>query len=88
MKKKISVAFALLVAFGVTLIMAKPLNATAYDGASQQQKEASHVRRRASKSRKKARRAVSYACPMHPDIRSKTRGECPKCGMELVAGTH
>ena len=42
-----------------------------------------HVRQRAVKARKKVR-TVSYVCPMHPDMRSKSRGECPKCGMELV----
>jgi hypothetical protein len=48
--------------------------------------QASRVRRRASKARRRSRRAlVSYACPMHPDMRSHARGECPKCGMALVA---
>lgn len=48
---------------------------------------ASHESRRASKARRRsARRAqVSYVCPMHPDMRSRSRGECPKCGMTLIA---
>jgi FtsP/CotA-like multicopper oxidase with cupredoxin domain len=25
-----------------------------------------------------------YTCPMHPEVISKTRGKCPKCGMALV----
>lgn len=25
-----------------------------------------------------------YTCTMHPEIRSKTKGKCPKCGMALV----
>src|SRR5712692_9688474 len=25
-----------------------------------------------------------YTCPMHPDVRSTSRGTCPKCGMKLV----
>jgi Heavy metal binding domain len=25
-----------------------------------------------------------YACPMHPEVRSKSQGKCPKCGMTLV----
>ncbi|MDB5200611.1 MAG: copper oxidase [Ferruginibacter sp.] len=29
--------------------------------------------------------AVSYTCPMHPEIHSPTLGNCPKCGMKLVA---
>lgn len=41
--------------------------------------------KRPAKVRKRVpKQKVSYVCPMHPDIRSKTRGECPKCGMDLV----
>src|SRR6476659_401659 len=25
-----------------------------------------------------------YTCPMHPEVRSTTPGQCPKCGMTLV----
>lgn len=28
--------------------------------------------------------AVSYTCPMHPEIHSATPGKCPKCKMNLV----
>lgn len=28
--------------------------------------------------------AVSYTCPMHPEIHSPQPGKCPKCGMALV----
>jgi len=24
-----------------------------------------------------------YSCPMHPDVTSKSKGRCPKCGMDL-----
>jgi hypothetical protein len=27
---------------------------------------------------------VVYTCPMHPEVRSATPGNCPKCGMTLV----
>jgi len=27
---------------------------------------------------------VTYACPMHPEVRQNTPGSCPKCGMTLV----
>jgi len=27
--------------------------------------------------------ADEYSCPMHPEVRSKTGGSCPKCGMHL-----
>ena len=40
---------------------------------------------RPAKVRKKVKKqTASYVCPMHPDMRSKSRGECPKCGMDLV----
>jgi protein SCO1/2 len=26
---------------------------------------------------------VEYACPMHPEVKSKKRGQCPKCNMAL-----
>jgi CopA family copper-resistance protein len=29
---------------------------------------------------------VTYTCPMHPEIQSNQRGNCPKCGMKLVEG--
>jgi hypothetical protein len=29
---------------------------------------------------------VEYVCPMDKDVRSKTPGKCPRCGMALVAG--
>ena len=31
--------------------------------------------------------AVVYTCPMHPDVKSATPGQCPKCGMTLVKTT-
>jgi protein SCO1/2 len=27
--------------------------------------------------------SVEYSCPMHPEVKSKTGGSCPKCGMHL-----
>lgn len=27
--------------------------------------------------------AVSYTCPMHPEVKSEKPGKCPKCGMNL-----
>ena len=29
---------------------------------------------------------VDWVCPMDPDVRSKTAGKCPRCGMKLVPG--
>lgn len=28
-----------------------------------------------------------YVCPMHPEVKSKKRGKCPKCKMDLVRQT-
>jgi CopA family copper-resistance protein len=38
----------------------------------------------ASPVRKFGTQAVSYTCPMHPEIHSPKPGKCPKCGMNLV----
>ncbi|MCA1592001.1 MAG: SCO family protein [Acidobacteria bacterium] len=42
-------------------------------------------RARAQRPGSPASRAASeiYACPMHPDVTSKSPGKCPKCGMAL-----
>lgn len=29
--------------------------------------------------------AQQYTCPMHADVVKDTPGDCPKCGMKLVA---
>jgi hypothetical protein len=47
-----------------------------------------HKRARAARQRahrRSGRTAVAYVCPMHPDIRERSRGTCPKCLMDLVA---
>ncbi len=31
-----------------------------------------------------AGQAVTYTCPMHPEVLSDKPGKCPKCQMELV----
>ena len=28
--------------------------------------------------------AITYTCPMHPEIHAAKPGNCPKCGMTLV----
>ena len=30
-----------------------------------------------------SRSSVTYSCPMHAEVKSKKRGKCPKCGMNL-----
>ena len=48
-------------------------------------KRARSARQRARAQRRTNRRAVAYVCPMHTDIRERSRGTCPKCLMELEA---
>jgi hypothetical protein len=93
MKRQIFSALAtpaLLLALALSDAKAAPAIHDGHDHARHdraRQGDASRARRRSSKARRRsARRAsVSYACPMHPDMRSRSRGECPKCGMALVA---
>ena len=33
---------------------------------------------------KKHDMAMTYTCPMHPEVTSDKPGKCPKCGMDLV----
>jgi ribosomal protein S27AE len=33
---------------------------------------------------KKEVQKTMYTCPMHPKVMSDKKGECPKCGMDLV----
>jgi len=32
---------------------------------------------------KKQQSQVVYSCPMHPSVKEKSPGKCPKCGMDL-----
>ena len=56
-----------------------------HHAAKRAHKRTRSARQRARASRRGHRRAVAYVCPMHPDIRERSRGTCPKCLMELVA---
>jgi len=38
---------------------------------------------RSQSPRKSRPKAATYACPMHPEVTSRKRGRCPKCGMAL-----
>jgi hypothetical protein len=88
MAKKVYVTFASVVAVISALAFSGLASTMAQRKQHQQRNQntaAEHVRRRAVKARKRVRRrTVSYVCPMHSDVRSRSRGECPKCGMELV----
>ena len=41
-------------------------------------------RTRAEDRGQKAEVDATYTCPMHPEVRQKGPGQCPKCGMDLV----
>lgn len=49
-------------------------------------KRAAAKRRPAKRRRSAPPTEVTYTCPMHHDVRMKSPGECPKCGMDLEAG--
>ena len=60
--------------------------------AAQAQQEASHhgdtassKRVRQSKQQPQSKVEAHYSCPMHPAVKAKSPGKCPKCGMKLVA---
>jgi len=36
----------------------------------------------------KPKSQVSYSCPMHPEVKAKSKGKCPKCGMDLRVVDH
>jgi len=36
----------------------------------------------------KQKAQATYSCPMHPDVKSKSKGRCPKCGMDLRVMKH
>lgn len=85
MRKRIYAALVSLAA--ATLPPAAPADAAVRcDGHHQcRHKAARRARQRPSARRRDERRVVAYVCPMHPDIRERSRGTCPKCLMELVA---
>jgi Heavy metal binding domain len=91
MTKRIYAALVSLVAAAAALSLAGPADAAARcDGHHCQHHAARRTRQRERGARQRARRrdkrrAVAYVCPMHADIRERSRGTCPKCLMDLVA---
>lgn len=90
MAKKLYAVFASCIAVVFTLAFAEPPSASAIHDQHQRQEHRRTVsrRNRAARQRVKARRKanrISYVCPMHREIRSNSRGTCPKCLMDLVA---
>jgi len=95
MTKRIYAALVSLVAVAAALLTVGAADASAgCDGlhhqgqshaAKRTHKRARSARQRARERRRTNRRAVAYVCPMHPDVRERARGTCPKCLMDLVA---
>ena len=48
---------------------------------AQAQQQAPHAGGNTSERSKRSQ--ASYSCPMHPEVKAKKKGKCPKCGMEL-----
>lgn len=36
-----------------------------------------------AQTQRKQQQSITYSCPMHPDVKSRKPGKCPKCGMAL-----
>jgi cytochrome oxidase Cu insertion factor (SCO1/SenC/PrrC family) len=45
--------------------------------------QAQQVHPHATQKSQKSKGEVTYSCPMHPDVKAKSKGKCPKCGMDL-----
>lgn len=95
MTKRINAALISIVAVAVVFMSAGSSAVSAGYGGRHQQGQSQAAQRthkrahgtgQRARSRSRAkRRAVLYVCPMHPDIRQRSRGTCPKCLMDLVA---
>ena len=45
--------------------------------------QAQQVHSHTTQKSQKSKGEVTYSCPMHPDVKAKKKGKCPKCGMDL-----
>jgi uncharacterized paraquat-inducible protein A len=78
------------VAFGVTVMLVLTFAELPSASAIHDQDQRPAYRR-ATRQRVKTRKKENAGdwsttfCPMHPDMRSKSHGTCPKCLMNLVA---
>jgi cytochrome oxidase Cu insertion factor (SCO1/SenC/PrrC family) len=43
---------------------------------------------RSGRNQHKQQSQQTYSCPMHPDVKAKSKGRCPKCGMDLRLVKH
>ena len=84
MAKKLITSIGLCIVVILTISSVEPAGATATDDRAQGHNHSTSQRQRKARKKGVRRGAVSYVCPMHPDVRSKSAGTCPKCLMELV----
>lgn len=78
--------------FSVPLAITRRVTAQGSSAQSAQQQapqsvkpDAAQTDARSNSAQKEQTEEVEYSCPMHPEVRSKTAGSCPKCGMTLKA---
>jgi len=45
--------------------------------------QAQEVHSHATQKSEKSKGEVTYSCPMHPNVKARSKGKCPKCGMDL-----
>lgn len=100
MTRKILVGLTSAVVVAVAVALAGTEGAwAAHDGRHHRDQTPGAKRARRPASRKRAARhrvragrkanqvASTYSCPMHPDVREKAAGTCPKCLMNLERET-
>jgi cytochrome oxidase Cu insertion factor (SCO1/SenC/PrrC family) len=62
--------------------------ALAFFPAQAQKKNPQHGKASPVKEARPQMKETYYSCPMHPDVKAKTAGRCPKCGMDLRVVHH
>ncbi len=50
--------------------------------------QAQHRSSKTPEQKTRQRVQANYSCPMHPDVKAKSKGRCPKCGMDLRLVQH
>src|SRR5262245_14642109 len=63
----------------------KSVNDKTSSAANEQKKGNDNQSTADTKAQAEAADDAEYICPMHPEVRSKTKGKCPKCAMTLVS---
>jgi hypothetical protein len=63
---------------------AKPASETPKTGADRTTQAPGEGEKKSAEANQASESDAEYTCAMHPEIRSKTKGKCPKCAMVLV----